>query len=74
MREPGSNRVGGAFVRIHGQAIGPSSRAVVGLLTACSRGAGISRCRSRSAMNASYFAVPGRGGASAGRPPAHCGM
>src|SRR5258708_39331727 len=25
-------------------------------------------------MNSSYFAVPGRGGASGGKPPAHCGM
>src|SRR5450755_2723762 len=24
-------------------------------------------------MNSSYFAVPGRGGTSAGIPPAHCG-
>src|SRR6266853_5657252 len=36
--------------------------------------AGISRFRSRSFMNSSYLAVPGRGGASAGRPPAHAGM
>src|SRR5260370_40093012 len=36
--------------------------------------AGIRRFRSRSFMNSSYFAVPGRGGASAGRPPAHAGM
>ena len=25
-------------------------------------------------MNSSYFAVPGRGGASAGMPPAQCGI
>ena len=46
-------------------------------LLACSSfsrwSAGNSRCRSRSFMYSSYFAVPGRGGASAGRPPAHCG-
>ena len=36
-------------------------------------GAGSRRLRSRSAMYASYFAVPGRGGASDGRPPSHCG-
>src|ERR1700681_1854530 len=36
--------------------------------------AGSRRFLSRSRMNSSYFAVPGRGGASAGRPPAHCGI
>jgi len=36
--------------------------------------AGISRFRSRSFMNSSYFAVPGRGGASADSPPAQTGM
>ena len=36
--------------------------------------AGCSRFLSRSCMNSSYFAVPGLGGASAGMPPAHCGM
>src|ERR1700676_356467 len=36
--------------------------------------AGSRRFLSRSLMNSSYFAVPGRGGASGGRPPAHCGM
>jgi hypothetical protein len=25
-------------------------------------------------MNSSYFSVPGRGGASDGKPPAHCGI
>ena len=37
------------------------------------RAAGSSRFFSRSLMNSSYFAVPGRGGASAGKPPSHCG-
>jgi hypothetical protein len=37
-------------------------------------GAGSRRFRSRSFMNSSYFAVPGRGGASAGKPPAHWGI
>src|ERR1700730_14560092 len=32
------------------------------------------RFLSRSFMNSSYLAVPGRGGASAGKPPAHCGI
>ena len=36
--------------------------------------AGCSRFLSRSCMNSSYFAVPGLGGASAGMPPAQCGM
>jgi hypothetical protein len=36
--------------------------------------AGSRRFLSRSFMNSSYLAVPGRGGASAGKPPAHCGM
>ena len=36
--------------------------------------AGIRRCFSRSLMYSSYFAVPGRGGAAAGMPPAHAGM
>lgn len=44
---------------------------------ACASGgrwsAGSCRCRSRSFIHASYLAVPGRGGASGGRPPAHCG-
>jgi hypothetical protein len=32
------------------------------------------RFLSLSLMNSSYLAVPGRGGASAGRPPAQCGI
>jgi hypothetical protein len=36
--------------------------------------AGISRFRSRSRMYSSYFAVPGRGGASAGIPPIAAGI
>ena len=36
--------------------------------------AGIRRLRSRSFMYSSYLAVPGRGGASEGRPPAQAGM
>ena len=45
-----------------------------GECAACSRdAAGSRRCLSRSRMNSSYLAVPGRGGASGGRPPAHCG-
>ncbi len=44
-------------------------------LAAASVGAaGSSRFLSRSLMNASYSAVPGRGGASRGKPPAHCGI
>src|SRR5260370_42381033 len=37
-------------------------------------GAASRRFLSRSFMNSSYLAVPGRGGASAGKPPAHCGI
>jgi hypothetical protein len=37
-------------------------------------GAGSRRFRSRSFMNSSNFADPGRGGASAGNPPAHSGI
>jgi len=44
------------------------------LLYAGTVGSGRCRSRSRSCMNSSYFAVPGRGGASDGRPPAHAGM
>ena len=36
-------------------------------------GAGCSRFASRSFIYASYCGVPRRGGASAGKPPAHCG-
>ena len=36
-------------------------------------GAGSRRCFSRSLMSSSYFAVPGRGGASAGKPPSQTG-
>lgn len=35
---------------------------------------GSRRSRSRCFIISSYFAVPGRGGASAGRPPAHFGI
>jgi hypothetical protein len=45
-----------------------------GLASPLRSAAGIRRCFSRSLMYSSYFAVPGRGGASAGMPPAHAGM
>jgi hypothetical protein len=46
----------------------------VGWLASSLCAAGSRRFLSRSLMNSSYFAVPGRGGASAGKPPAHCGI
>src|SRR5436190_569098 len=45
----------------------------VDLVSSSRSDAGIRRFRSRSCMNSSYLAVPGRGGASGGRPPAQWG-
>src|SRR5882757_4714385 len=50
-----------------------SDEAGVDLVSSSRSDAGIRRFRSRSRMNSSYFAVPARGGASAGKPPAQCG-
>ncbi len=54
------------------QCTGPSPE-FAGVLAASSLTAGSRRLRSRSFMYSSYFAVPGRGGASGGKPPSHCG-
>ena len=55
---------------MHGAQSGRRSRRIAGIVL--DRRSTL--LRSRSFMNSWYFAVPGRGGASAGKPPSHCGM
>src|SRR5687768_10933906 len=62
-----------ALTRIRALQRAGSAADAAGLASSLSA-AGCRRFLSRSCMNSSYFAVPGLGGASAGMPPAHCGM